>query len=83
MFCSHDICVAWAHLRLANLELVVHVGFKSVVSSFEPEQNNMLWPVQFVQAVWLEFGCCCYFDIHFVMLIVLQYHSVVILCICL
>ena len=51
MFCSHDVCIAWAHLRLANLELVVHVGIKSVVSSSQPEQNNLLWPVQFVEAV--------------------------------
>ena len=28
----------WAHLRLANLELVVHVGVKSVVCSSQPEQ---------------------------------------------
>ena len=35
----------------ANLELVVHVGVKSVVSSSQPEQNNLLWPVQFVEAV--------------------------------
>ena len=40
MFCSHDVCVAWAHLRLANLELVVHVGVKSVVSSSQSEQYN-------------------------------------------
>ena len=40
------------HLRLANLKLV-HVGVKSVVSSSQPEQNNLLWSVQFVEAVWL------------------------------
>ena len=51
MFCSHDVCVTWAHLRLANLELVVHVGVKSAVSSSQPEQNNLLCPVQFVEAV--------------------------------
>ena len=51
MFCSHDVCVAWAHLRLANLELAVHVGIKCVVSSSQPEQNNLLWSVQFVEAV--------------------------------
>ena len=33
MFCSHDVCVAWAHLRLTNLGLVVHVGVKSAVPS--------------------------------------------------
>ena len=51
MFCSHDVCVAWAHLRLSNLELVVHVGIKSVVPSSQPEQNNLLCPVQFVEAI--------------------------------
>ena len=51
MFCSHNVCVAWAHLRLANLELVVHVGVKSVVSSSQPEQNNLFWSVQFVDVV--------------------------------
>ena len=50
MFCSH-VCFAWAHLRLDNLELVVHVGIKSVVPSSQPEENNLLWPVQFVEAV--------------------------------
>ena len=30
MFFRHDVCVAWAHLRLASLELVVHVGIKCV-----------------------------------------------------
>ena len=33
MFCSYDVCVAWAHLRLANRDLAVHVGIKSVVPS--------------------------------------------------
>ena len=51
MFCSHDVCVARPHLRLANLELVVHVGVKSVVSSSQSEQNDLLWSVQFVKAV--------------------------------
>ena len=51
MFYSHDVCVAWAHLRLAKLEFVVHVGVKSVVSSSQPEQNNLLCPVQFVETV--------------------------------
>ena len=46
--CSHDVCVAWAHLRLANLELAVHVGVKSVMSSSQPEQNDLFWSVQFV-----------------------------------
>ena len=52
MFYRHDVCVTWAHLRLANLEFAVHVGIKSVVSSSQPEQNDLLWSVQFVQAVW-------------------------------
>ena len=43
MFCSHDVCVA--HLRLTNFELAVHVGFKSVVPSSQPKQNNLLWSV--------------------------------------
>ena len=49
MLCSHDVCVVWAHLRFANLEFVVHVGVKSVVSSSQPGQNNLLCPVQFVE----------------------------------
>ena len=52
MFCSH-VCVAQAHLRLAYLELAVYVGIKSVVPSSHPEQNDLLWSVQFVEAVWL------------------------------
>ena len=48
MFCSHDVYVACAHL---NLELAVHVGIKSVVPSSHPEQNNLLWSVQSVEAV--------------------------------
>ena len=51
MFYSHDVCVAWAHLRLTNLQLAVLVGVKSVVSSSQPEQNDLLWSVQFVEAV--------------------------------
>ena len=51
MFCSHDVCVVWAHLKLANLKLVAQVGVKSVVSSSQPEQTNLLCPVQFVEAV--------------------------------
>ena len=34
-----------------TLNFVVHVGVKSVVSSSQPEQNNLLCPVQFVEAV--------------------------------
>ena len=52
MFCSCNVWVAWAHLRLANFELVVHVGIKSVVSRSQPERNSLLWHVQFVEAVW-------------------------------
>ena len=37
--------------RLTNLELAVHVGTKSVVPSSQPEQNDLLWSVQFVKAV--------------------------------
>ena len=48
---QQDICVAWADLRLARFELDVHVGVKSVVPSSQPEQNYLLWSVQFVQAV--------------------------------
>ena len=33
MFYSHDVCVAWARLRLIDLELAVHVDIKSVVHS--------------------------------------------------
>ena len=51
MFCSHDVCVAWAHLRLTSLELVVHVGIKFVVPISQPEQNILLWSIQFVKAV--------------------------------
>ena len=51
MFCSHDVCVAWAHLRLTNFGLAVHVGIKSVLPSSQPEQNDLLWSVQFVEAV--------------------------------
>ena len=42
--------LSWVHLRLANLERIVHVDIKSVMSSSQPEQNNLLWPVQFVEA---------------------------------
>ena len=51
MFCSLDVCVTQAGLRLTNLELAVHVGIKSVVPSSQPEQNNLLWSVQFVEVV--------------------------------
>ena len=53
MFCSHDVFVAWAHLRLTSLELAVHVGIKYVVPSSQPDQNDLLWSVLFVEAVWL------------------------------
>ena len=52
IFCSH-VCIAWAHLRLADLEFVVHVCVKSIVSSSQPEQNNLLCPDQFVEVDWL------------------------------
>ena len=51
MFYSHDACIAWSHLRLTNLELAVHEGIKSVVPSSQPEQDHLLWSVQFVDAV--------------------------------
>ena len=51
MLCSHDACIAWGHLRLTNLELAIHVGVKSVVPSSHPEQNKLLWSVQFVEDV--------------------------------
>ena len=44
------------HISLANLEFVVHVGVKSIVSTSQPEQNkfnNLLCTVQFVEADWL------------------------------
>ena len=46
MFCSHDVCVAWAYLRLANLELnfVVHVAYTSIVISpryYNPTISNI------------------------------------------
>ena len=41
-FIDH-ICVAWARLRLTNLEPSVHMGIKSVVLCFQPEQNNPQW----------------------------------------
>ena len=36
MLCSHDVCVAWAHLRLTNLELDVYVEYTSEM--FMPAQ---------------------------------------------
>ena len=79
MFGSHDVCFALSHLRLANLELAVHVGelavhvgelavhvgelavhvgelavhvgVKSVVPISQPEQNDLLWSAQSVEAV--------------------------------
>ena len=60
MFCSHDVCVAWAHLRLTNLKLAVHVGIKSAVPSPQTEQNVDLWTL----SDWLEFGYCCF---HFIL----------------
>ena len=49
MFCSHDVCVAWAHLRLTNPEFAVHVGVKYVVPSSQLQQDDLLWSVQFVE----------------------------------
>ena len=47
--------------KLANLELVVHVGIKFVVPSSQPEQNDLLWSVQFWRlSDWLESECCCF-----------------------
>ena len=43
------------HLRLNNHELAVHVGIKSVVPSSPPDQNDLLWSVQFVEVVWLSY----------------------------
>ena len=40
-----------AHLRFTYLELAVHVGSKSIVPNSQPEQNNLLWSVQFLEAV--------------------------------
>ena len=53
MFCSHDVSIAWAHLRLTNLEIAVLVGIKSIVPTSQPEQNDLLWSVRFMEAVWL------------------------------
>ena len=36
---------------LRCMGLAAHVGIKSVVPSSQPEQNNPLWSVQFVEAV--------------------------------
>ena len=47
------MCALHGHISLANLEFVVHVGVKSIVSTSQPEQNNLLCPVQFVEADWL------------------------------
>ena len=51
MFCSLDVCIAQARLRLANLELAIYRGIKCVVPSSHPEQNDLLWSVQPVEAV--------------------------------
>ena len=61
MFCSHDVCVAWEHLGLTNLELLVHLCINSVVPSSQPEQDNLLWPVQLVEVL-QELKLNSYFD---------------------
>ena len=45
-------CVAWAHLRLTNVDLAVHVSIKSVAPSAQLEQIDLLWSVQSVEAIW-------------------------------
>ena len=32
MLSSDDVCVAWAHLRLTNLDLAVHVGERGSIA---------------------------------------------------
>ena len=38
MFCSHDVYVTCARLRLIYPEPAVHVGIESAVASSQPEQ---------------------------------------------
>ena len=52
MFCSRDVCVALARLRLVSLELSEHVDVESVVPSSQPQQNSLLRSVQFVGVGW-------------------------------
>ena len=51
VFCCYKVCIAWTHLRHTSFELAVHVGMKSVAPSSQPEQDDLLWSVQFVKAV--------------------------------